>query len=212
MKAVEYDKAHEAKAQEQFESWIADHEMKVIRDDGLYRHLRCARPDSGFYSFNVITWPGYLAAVGDIADGFVFCRLDDMFQFFASGKGINAPYWGEKRVASRNPLQTFDEAKFHATMADHLTNEYLDFDGEDPGRADRIRVAWKEHIEFEDLYSKHQAMELVSAFEAEGYRFEDYYELDFEVWDVHYLYACHAIRWAVRRYRDLVPTEAGGEQ
>lgn len=60
-------------AEARFPSDIATHRMTVIKDDGVYRHLRFRRPDTNCYSFDILTWPGYLAYVGDMGD-YVFQR------------------------------------------------------------------------------------------------------------------------------------------
>ena len=37
---------------------VAEHELTVRRDDGLYRHLRFQKPGTWIYGFDLITWPG----------------------------------------------------------------------------------------------------------------------------------------------------------
>lgn len=37
---------------------VREHEMIVIRDDGVNRHIRFKRPQEGAYWFDIITWPG----------------------------------------------------------------------------------------------------------------------------------------------------------
>ena len=56
---------------EQFKRDVDRHQLQVLRDDGLYRHVRFLRtavdPETGkrekssFYWFDLITWPGCLA-------------------------------------------------------------------------------------------------------------------------------------------------------
>lgn len=83
------------------------HELRVLHDDGLYRHLRVQAPGTRMWSWDVTTWPGHLATSGDIADGHVFAREPDMLAFFSrAGKSeghypdgapsINVDYWAEK--------------------------------------------------------------------------------------------------------------------
>lgn len=79
-----------------------DHVLTILRDDGLYRHIRYAKPGCSFHHVEVITFPGYLAYVGDMG-AFTFQRLPDMFRFFRSPTGdvrhINPGYWSEKLEA-----------------------------------------------------------------------------------------------------------------
>jgi hypothetical protein len=88
----------QADAESRFPDDIAQHQMKVKRNDGLYRHIYFGRPGTGNMSFSITTWPGYLAYTGDMGD-YVFCRLDDMFQFFRTDRTPNYSYWAEKVVA-----------------------------------------------------------------------------------------------------------------
>jgi hypothetical protein len=83
---------------------IAKHEMKVLLDNGIYRHIRFRKPESGDMWFEIVTWPGFLAYSGDMGC-FVFSRIKDMFEFFrtrpegSSKLFINTGYWGEKLEA-----------------------------------------------------------------------------------------------------------------
>src|SRR5580692_6155935 len=87
-----------------FQRDTANHEMTVLHDDGLYRHLRFMQvitdeltgkqSRSSFYWFDLVTWPGNLVINGDM-ETFAFARSDDMFGFFR-GDRINPGYWAEK--------------------------------------------------------------------------------------------------------------------
>ena len=70
---------------DQFTSDIAQHQMQVIRDDGVSRHLRFKRPNTMCMHFDLLTWPGYLCYTGDMGT-YVFRRLEDMFPFFRRGE------------------------------------------------------------------------------------------------------------------------------
>ena len=93
----------------QFLKDVSGHQMRVIRDDGKHRHVRFEKPGSSCMHFELITWPGYLAYVGDMGS-YVFSRLPDMFQFFRMGDGdlnhnerglsINPSYWAGKIEAA----------------------------------------------------------------------------------------------------------------
>lgn len=74
----------------------AFHRLEIIRDDGLYRHLRMQQPGTSNYYYDVITWPGYLTVTGDMGT-WTFSRIADMFDFFGAWEGgINTHYWSEK--------------------------------------------------------------------------------------------------------------------
>jgi hypothetical protein len=119
---------HDAMA-ERFKADTANHQMTVLHDDGLYRHLRFNAPDTGCYWFDIVTWPGKLAFTGDM-DGFVFSRVEDMFGFFRNPQyGIKPVYWGEKVVDGRDRLKTFDEAKFQRLITDGVKEYEETFPG-----------------------------------------------------------------------------------
>ena len=91
--------------EESFLNDVSKHEMKVLLDNGIYRHLRFKQQGSSNMWFDVVTWPGFLAYTGDMG-AFVFARLEDMFEFFRGRPVddkdklyINLGYWGEKLEA-----------------------------------------------------------------------------------------------------------------
>jgi hypothetical protein len=108
-------------AVEKFLRDVASHDMHVIRDDGVYRHIRFKRPGTSCMHFDLVTWPGYLSYSGDMGH-FVFSRLTDMFQFFRrrdESYSIDMRYWAEKVEAadgrSGKGLYEFDEDEFKIT-------------------------------------------------------------------------------------------------
>lgn len=113
---------------ERFERDTSEHEMHVLRDDGLYRHLRFIRPEGdawrSAYYYDLITWPGYLAVVGDCGD-FMFSRVRDMFEFFEQSSGINPDYWSEKL---RGPGRHDDASRTFS--ADRYRQRVLDWQRE----------------------------------------------------------------------------------
>jgi len=68
---------------ERFKRDTKDHEMTVLHEDGLYRHLRFRKPAGGYseYWFDLVTWPGVLVIRGDM-ETFAFSRTEDMLAFF----------------------------------------------------------------------------------------------------------------------------------
>jgi hypothetical protein len=187
-------------AGEQFARNTANHRMTVLHDDGLYRHIRFERPDSSFYWFSLVTWPGYLAFVGD-GNGFVFSRTPDMFEFFR-GKYINPDYWAEKIRDGRDRVKTFSDSKFRQLVTEYVTEQADQWPG--------LLAAVKADILDEDLYGDETwARDLIESwgFTPAGgtarFRFTDTQEWDFRDYDPWYLWACHAIQWGIRYY-DLV--------
>jgi hypothetical protein len=108
--------AREIRAAAQFEQMVERHEMTILLDEGLYRHVRFRRPDELGYWFDLVTWPGYLAINGDLISGYTFARIEDMFNFFA-GDHINPMYWAEKITCPKTETRVYDPDRFDpATM------------------------------------------------------------------------------------------------
>ena len=43
----------------------AKHQLTILHNDGLYRHVRFGRPDTSLYRYELVTWPGHLSVGGD---------------------------------------------------------------------------------------------------------------------------------------------------
>lgn len=114
---------------ERFQRETARHEMTILHDDGLYRHLRARKPGSGLYWFDIVTWPGSLAIRGDINSAYVFSRMTDMFEFFQGSRDgrINPDYWAEKLPEGRRSAQAYSENLLLWHMRHALREEYEDF-------------------------------------------------------------------------------------
>lgn len=192
---------------------VENHTVKVLHEDGIYRHLMCRSKDSFMYWFEIITSPGQLTIRGDMGT-FVFARLTDMFEFFGSGTRINAQYWGEKLQASSEPIKRYSKqvAIQHAkeALADQL--EYKDPSREQTGE---IKSAFNQQVlavvnyEESDERAFRQA---IDEFEVHGVRFEDSWEWDLTEYDGRYLWNLHAILWAIREYRKLNVAQAVASQ
>lgn len=111
---------------------VQDHKMIVLRDDGVYRHIRFKAPDTGRMHFDLVTWPGYLAYSGDMGC-YVFSRTRDMFEFFRSDRSyakrterqlcVNHNYWSEKiQSKDRDGVEEFSEEKFTTAVMECLVS------------------------------------------------------------------------------------------
>ncbi|MEU2674784.1 hypothetical protein ABZ622_39340 [Streptomyces sp. NPDC007164] len=177
----------------------ANHQMTVLHDDGLYRHLRFAapKPNSWIHWFEIVTWPGHLAITGDMesfsvkadADTFMHTRLPDMFQFFR-GKGINPVYWSQK-VSGGAGVKEFSRDEFISEVLGCIK------DSETPGLRDEVTEEIFGNASISCSRTAHAAL---YEFEHKGFRFDDPAELDFERFTPHYLWCCHAIVWGIAQY------------
>jgi hypothetical protein len=203
---------------ERFARDTARHEVTVLRDDGLYRHLRCQAPDTWMYGFEIVTWPGYLFIGGDIED-FVFARTADMFDFFEKGsadsEGINPHYWAQKLQgadARSSGGRKYTVEAFQFRILEWARGALQAWD-EEAAEADR---------EWDDEHFAVYPHLLIGALEREVFPLHPYdereahaalddwqwlfgetWEWDLREFDPWFLWACHAIVWAIERYRDL---------
>lgn len=196
----------------QFDEDIQRHQIKILMDSGVYRHIRYARPDSGMYRFDIITWPGYLAIAGDMGE-YVFSRTHDMFTFFRSDSHRpNFSYWAEKCCAAstscQSPIYTFDRRK-----TTELVKEWVD------NWCDEHSITFEERTEVEmdvlesledalnhdeSLHSLyHWAYDYVNVkhrtLDFSTYMTE-YSSRSFQSFDFQYEWICHAIPWAIQQY------------
>ena len=191
---------------DEFLNDIANHEMHVVRDDGVNRHLRFKRPDTMCMHFDILTWPGYLCYTGDMGT-YVFCRTTDMLEFFRAGKNdkpyrINFRYWAEKVEAADKDdgLDEFSVEKFKAEVRDYFEQAT---DDEDEWTAERKAALWEE-IDCDVIgrvgdYGEGEAWAALRDFNHDGFRFEDW-ERNCKEYSHRFLWCCHALEWAVRTY------------
>lgn len=178
-------------------SFLADvsgHTMTVIKDDGQHRHLRFRNNGSFNQAFEIITWPGYLAIVGDMGD-YVFARITDMFEFFR-GNSINLSYWAEKVQASgREGVKEYSEEIARAWVKEQL-DEYE--------ASDDVRE------QADGLYYDNGEVRLydqIGTIDFHG--FADHWEANFKDYTHHYRWCCFAIVWAIKQYDAAKAPSAG---
>jgi hypothetical protein len=209
---------------------VESHEMTVLRDEGLYRHLRFA--SKGEYSWNqwfeIVTWPGKLAYSGDMGT-YVFERIEDMFAFFRSRPKdgneelyINTGYWAEK-------LQAVDRHSGYHEFSPELVRKqvkkdvdtYIDENEISAEDAKSLREAVEEEVNYND--SQAECYQSISGFsykfgEVEYWRqpakviafsdppnrgtfnFQDIFEWEWEEYTGRYLWCCYALAWGIRMY------------
>jgi hypothetical protein len=189
---------------------VSKHKMVVIRDDGIYRHLRFTRPDTFCMQFDILTWPGYLCVTGDM-HSWLFTRTQDMFTFFrqngelSAALPINPDYWGEKLVASASNGR-------HASGATEYSADLF---------KEAVRERWAEHcrsndvsfIKSEELWEELEncvlyraddgeqlAHEAARDFDSCGMKLEDFWETTLHVYKHHFIWCCYAIVWGIQQY------------
>jgi hypothetical protein len=216
---------------------VAEHQMIVLRDDGLYRHIRFKQPGTMSMYFDLITWPGRLCYTGDMGT-YVFQRLEDMFQFFRVDREyavsrnkrlyINLGYWTEKLVAVDGGRFGGKSMEFSKEKFRTVINEY--------------RVRWMRDAKERDLLDKDQRRDLWEAVESEvldvmddddgtrtecaaydfhhenrlsgrTWHFEDLFEHNFKEYTFHMVWCCYALAWGIQQYDDAkAPSTASGSE
>lgn len=198
------------------------HRLEIIRDDGLYRHLRMKQPGTSCYYYDIITWPGYLTVTGDMGT-WTFSRIADMFNFFGAWEGeINTHYWSEKLEAgagcsARELLaKEYNHEAFCRSLKESM-REYLD-DSEEDQTEDED---WDDEDETPDS-KKAKVREAVrelcrGEFSNEWEAYQAVYEADWpdrwSSWDIcdgltfktytsHFRWILFAITWAISKYHN----------
>jgi hypothetical protein len=202
---------HDAYAR--FLSDIEDHEMTVLLDQGVYRHLRFKEPGTGMYYFDVITWPGNLTIRADMGT-YTFNRLDDMFEFFGGRDPgyVNEGYWAEKLVSvdKQSPAKEFDEDLFKQRVMEDFWEQREDFEPSD------ARLIWESirdqlFSDYEDRHDANACYSLLQSFlsPVSGFDYEDAWEWgSFDDYGFHFVWCLHAITHAIRTYRAAKASEA----
>lgn len=195
--------------EERFLNDVAQHEMKVVRDDGVSRHLRFQKPGTYNTHFDLITWPGYLCYTGDMGT-YVFRRLEDMFEFFRADRmhlkpskalRINPSYWGEKLEAidKNGKFRTWSREKFEARLREDF-KEWID--EYEPEKAEELMQRLEDEIldglDNDDARSAYRA---AMDFEVDDVQpFQDWWEVDTEVYTFHFIWCCYALAWGIKKY------------
>lgn len=186
--------------EQQFLNRVKNHKLTVIKEDGLYRHLQVAIPGEYIESWNIHTWPGYLAMVGDMGN-WVFQRTEDMLRFFRSEGDsikINPYYWAEKLQAQEHEgWNGFSIESFHKRVQDFAVEAC------NVNSFDEVPEEKKD-----DLYSllnaedEYYAVASLREFNCEWLDLADFWDGRHTCHEVrsHFLFACYAIAWTVKLY------------
>jgi hypothetical protein len=223
--------------EEQFLKDVSQHEMKVLLDNGIYRHLRFANSDqqhSWNQWFEIVTFPGYLVYVGDMGS-FVFSRLQDMFEFFRTEHDdlrINPSYWGEKLEAVDRDGRS--HLVFDAEAMKEQVKEALKvwLDDEDLSEEDReelkeeVQSEVLDRIEDENEYDSRRAVsefsymvgkykyvstqDLLTDLPAKKHRYEfsDSWEWNCQKYTNRFIWCCYAIAWVIKKYDESQPIKS----
>ncbi len=199
----------------------AHHRLEIIRDDGVYRHLRMQQPGTSCYYYDIITWPGYLTVTGDMGT-WAFSRCYDMFNFFGGWTGeINTGYWSEKleagagRSAHDFLAQAYDHDAFCSSLKEWLSEYFSDDETNIPD------VDWDDESDEPDS-DKARIREIVRELCGEDFgcdvlAYKAVYEADwpecvsswelcsditYKTYTSHFRWILFAITWAISKYQN----------
>jgi hypothetical protein len=185
------------------------HQLTVLHDDGLYKHLRFSQPDRSAMWFDLITWPSNLIVRGDYGDTYAFSRIEDMLAFFRTSAYLREPnlgYWAEKLTTDRDSVERYDDEIMRRSILDAINDETRHLTG--------LRAAVQEEVF--DLLCGDESEDRRTVADFAYYRNdEDRYDYprpdpDFTFegsweWKLHdyhwsFVWACHAILWGAEYY------------
>lgn len=186
----------------EFLKQVKAHEMTVIRDDDIHRHLRFKKPSTSDQYFDIITWPGSLCFSGDMGT-FVFSRIEDMFEFFRAhpdpnpkrrGLQINPQYWSEKLDAADRRTGGFE--KFSPEL--FRKNILLYAKDCDASRAAIEAINDQVFGAAED--GEYQAYQAAYQFRHEDFDLTDFCEVNCREYTYHFVWCCYALVWSIKKY------------
>ncbi len=189
--------------EESFLRDVAEHQMQILRDDGVYRHIRFKQPGTSDMHFDLITWPWRLCYTGDMGT-FVFQRLEDMFVFFRTdrhrdkpGLHTNPGYWSEKVEAAdrHDGIKEYRAEKFRRRIT-----EWLD----DAGASPELREAVEDEVLSCADEGEYEARRAVRDFDHEDGAdiFTDFWEIDLTEYTHRFMWCCYALAWGIQKYDD----------
>lgn len=197
--------------EERFLNDVKDHELEVIRDNGVHRHLRLKRPGTISYYFDIITWPGHLCITGDCGT-YVFQRITDMFDFFFMSYhdfmlnkneklSINTGYWAEKVISvdKYGGIQQYSSDLFKENVKEYFDNFFEDSNESEKDKA-HVWQELQEDVLRHAEDSEHEAYETIRDFDCAGFEFVDF-EYSCQEYTFRYIWNLYAIVYGILKYK-----------
>jgi hypothetical protein len=204
---------------------VARHQIELIRDDGVNRHIRFKRPDSFSFFFDLITWNGHLCFTGDCGT-YVFSRVEDMFDFFRlephdwnfnkQGLSINPGYWSEKvlSIDRHGELEEYDAEKFERAIREYRMSyirRWWTELGPEKRRElfDEITEEVINHLDEDESSDARLVYEYrfrwrkdrpYAIYADDDFTFVDFFERSFKRYSFRFMWCCYALAWGVKQY------------
>lgn len=195
---------------QRFDRDILEHEMTILQDESVYRHLRFMKSGTTIQYFNLTTFPNHLCISGDMGT-FVFSRVEDMFRFFRNDRGaINPSYWGEKlqSISTNGGYEKFNVDDFKENIKERFDQYRESLEDEDlAGKIwDDIKATFYD-------YANNDGDGFNAMSDAYGYRYRDilenidipdifqnFHEVSNSRYEINYIWCLWAIVHGIKRY------------
>nr|WP_233109105.1 hypothetical protein [Streptomyces sp. 14R-10] len=197
------------KAQEQFASEAEGAGVSVLKDDGVYRHLRIHLPRASWKWCEVVTWPGALTLNGGLGCWTFTVPEEDPLGLFRPNphsERVNPLYW-EGKLAPGSKARVYSTSRATAYIRQDVAEAADDF----PGLAGDVDSDLLDGSPCVDLSTEGGLRAALAAFEEmhgatyEGWRFP-VESWDLKRFDPWFVLSCVVLPWAVEQYdATLVP-------
>lgn len=204
------------KAVKEIKARLATYAMKVVHEDGLYRHLYCYSTTDelpGNCSFEVVTWPGCATIYGDWCGAHTISREPDMLQDFLNVRGVSYGYWAEKMrlVGRHQQIIEPSEKACDLWLKAQIAAIKEDYDLTHTDLKD-LREQYNWCRDGNNIFDWQKLQKVGDFFTENGDIIElsinDAWELDFTEYTYEFLIACEGLRFAanswVKRQRGVV--------
>lgn len=191
---------------EQFIKDVANHQMFVELNQGIYRHLIFRQPEHSFvHRFEIITTPHLLTITGDMGT-WSFSRIEDMFGFFRNSKelAINKSYWTEKLqngvFGSSKLAKQYDGDKYKARIFDTLENYDLTENQIKQLKEALDDLDWDDPAVGRDLYDFQIDLDPDQGHRYHTFQLQDIWEISDDTYIYQYVWCLYAIVWGIQQY------------
>lgn len=199
---------------ESFLQNVAGHELIVLKNDGVYRHLKFAKPGTSNQHFDIVTWPGFLCFCGDMGT-YTFSRLIDMFEFFREAPErkemyINKGYWAEKAFFHSKDIKKFDPA-----LAQEFVDEAIKEWSSDMTDEELSELEWEVGELQDSVDDEHAFYAVAGQFDAKigekELKLNDLWETSFTDYTYRFVWCCYALSWGIARFDEWAAQQAVAE-
>lgn len=192
---------------------VNQHQIDILHEDGIYRHIRFKNPNTMCQYFDLVTYPNYLVYSGDMGH-FVFCRTTDMFDFFRVANPradkskiyVNLGYWSEKLVApSPDKAEEFVKEIFERKIMEYLIswireNKYKT-------TKESRRELWEDVVDSvigaDEARIQFAAYDFSHFIDGIDFCFYDLFEVHANRYTHRFTWCCYAIAWGIKQYDEL---------